>query len=288
MSQIRSPRSLRSLRTAVASAAVAGGLLLALVPRASAAAPTVETWSNPRYGPYLDCPTFAVYGDWTVSHRLTTFFTNGGMPIRDIEVVTFSGRFVNPDNGAWVPDAGRTVYFDTLDADYNYLTTMANTQRTAPTSTAPAGVTSSSTRSAASTASPRSTSPRCARPGRRAEARGGDRHVAAAARPPGAAPPSRESRIRARGNRFAPAGRAWTRRIPPKNSVGSPSHGEVQRSGSRVDLPGRGSPDKPPIRPCRSTCRMPPAISNRRSVAGSRRSTARSAPRSASCARTRV
>ena len=28
-----------------------------------------------------------------------------------------------------------------------------------------------------------------------------------------------------------------------------------------VDLPGRRSPDKPPIRPRRSTCRMPPAIS---------------------------
>ena len=32
--------------------------------RASAAAPTVDTWSNPRYGPYLDCPSFTVYGDW--------------------------------------------------------------------------------------------------------------------------------------------------------------------------------------------------------------------------------
>ena len=130
MSQIRSPRSLRSVRTAVASAAIAGGLLLAHVPAASAAAPTVDTWSNPRYGPYLDCPTFTVFGDWTVSHRLTTFFTNDGVPTRDIEVVTFSGRFVNPDNGQWVPDAGRTVYFDTLDADFNFLTTMANTQRT--------------------------------------------------------------------------------------------------------------------------------------------------------------
>ena len=52
-----------------------------------AAAPVVETWSNPRYGPYLDCPTFAVYGDWTVSHRLTTFFTADG-PTRDIELVS--------------------------------------------------------------------------------------------------------------------------------------------------------------------------------------------------------
>ena len=130
MSQIRSPRSLRSVRTAVASAAIAGGLLLALVPAASAAAPTVDTWSNPRYGPYLDCPTFAVYGDWSVSHSLKTFYTNDGTPTRDIETVTFTGRFVNPDNGKWVPDSGRATYFDTLDADYNYLTTMSNSQRT--------------------------------------------------------------------------------------------------------------------------------------------------------------
>jgi hypothetical protein len=130
MSQVRSRRPMLSMRAAVASAAVAGSLLLALVPAASAAAPTVDTWSNPRYGPYLDCPTFAVFGDWTVSHRLTTFFTNAGTPIRDIEVVTFRGRFVNPENDKWVPDSGRTVYFDTLDADFNFLTTMANTQRT--------------------------------------------------------------------------------------------------------------------------------------------------------------
>src|SRR6187200_3169935 len=115
MSKIRYPRSRRSVRTAVASAAIAGGLLLALVPAASAAAPTVDTWSNPRYGPYLDCPKLTVFGDWTVSHRLTTFFTNDGVPIRDIEIVTFSGRFVNLDNGQWVPDAGRTVYLETLD-----------------------------------------------------------------------------------------------------------------------------------------------------------------------------
>ena len=136
MSQLRPSRPATSaaqvarLRAVVASVVVAGGLLLALVPGASAAAPVVETWENPRYGSYLDCPTFTVYGDWTVTHRLTTFFTNGGTPTRDIEVVTFSGRFVNPDNGSWVPDSGRIVYFDTLDADFNYLTTMSNSQRT--------------------------------------------------------------------------------------------------------------------------------------------------------------
>lgn len=130
MSPISPTRSLRSLRTAVASATVVGGLLLTLVPVASAASPTIDTWSNDRYGPYLDCPTFTVYGDWTVAHRLTIFYTNDGTPTRDIEIVTFSGRFVNPENGSWVPDAGRVVYFDTLDADYNFLTTMANSQRT--------------------------------------------------------------------------------------------------------------------------------------------------------------
>ena len=123
-------RSFRSARTAVTAAAVTGALLLAAVPGASAATPEIDTWTNPAYGPYLDCPTFTVYGDWTVAHRLTIFFANDGTPTRDIEAITFSGRFVNPDNGAWVPDAGRVVYFDTLDADYNYLTTMSNSQRT--------------------------------------------------------------------------------------------------------------------------------------------------------------
>jgi hypothetical protein len=127
MSQVR---SFRSVRIAVAAAAVTGGLLLALVPAASAASPTVDTWSNDRYGQYLDCPTFAVYGDWHITHRLTTFYTNDGTPTRDIEIGAFSGRFVNPENGSWVPDAGRVVYFDTLDADYNFLTTMSNSQRT--------------------------------------------------------------------------------------------------------------------------------------------------------------
>ena len=99
-------------------------LALAVVTPAAASAPQVITWSNDVDVAYFDCGTFEAHGVWTVNHRLTFFYDRTGTAIRDIEVVEFTGAFVNPDTGASIADSGRSTYFDTLDADGNYLTTV--------------------------------------------------------------------------------------------------------------------------------------------------------------------
>lgn len=96
---------------------------------ALASAPQVYTWTNEVDTPYFECDTFEVHGVWTVSHRLTVFLNPAGNPVRDIEKVDFVGAFVNPETGASIPDSGHIIWFDTLDADGNYLTTVSNSVR---------------------------------------------------------------------------------------------------------------------------------------------------------------
>jgi hypothetical protein len=107
------------------------GLLLAgsVAGTAFADQPAVYTWSNPVDTPYFDCGSFDAHGVWEVSHRLTLFSDGSGTPVRDIEVIDFVGAFVNPNTGASIPDSGRIIFFDTLDAQGNYVTTMSNVVR---------------------------------------------------------------------------------------------------------------------------------------------------------------
>ena len=115
----------RSITTGLAAMALA----LGVSGTALAAEPQVYTWSNPVDTEYFDCGSFVAHGVWTVSHRLTLFLDASGTPTRDIEVIEFSGAFVNPDTGASIPDSGRITFFDTLDANGEYLTTMSNVVR---------------------------------------------------------------------------------------------------------------------------------------------------------------
>ena len=94
-----------------------------------AAGPQVETWSNHVDREYFECSTFTAHGVWDISHQLTIFVDSSGTPIRDIEVVEFKGAFVNPDTGVSIGDSGRITYFDTLDTNGDYLTTMSNVVR---------------------------------------------------------------------------------------------------------------------------------------------------------------
>lgn len=113
----------------VAAAVTAAGLVLATVGPSFAAGPQVVTWSNDVNVPYVDCGSFWADGVWTVSHRLTIWSDAQGIPLRDHEIVDFKGAFVNSETGAKVGDSGRIVYFDTLNPDGTYATTMQNAVR---------------------------------------------------------------------------------------------------------------------------------------------------------------
>ena len=116
---------IRLIGTGLAAIALAIGM----TGPALAATPQTSTWTNQVDRPYFDCGTFEAHGVWTISHRLTLFVDASGTPIRDIEVVTFVGAFVNPLTGASIADSGQIIYFDTLAANGDYLTTMANVVR---------------------------------------------------------------------------------------------------------------------------------------------------------------
>jgi len=114
-------------RASAGGTLLALGLLLAAVVPATASTPQVDTWTHHAVAPgYFDCNGQPITGDWETSHRLTTFFNADGTPQRDIEDMTFTGAFVNPANGMSIPDAGRSIFFDTLAPDYSFLTTMMN------------------------------------------------------------------------------------------------------------------------------------------------------------------
>ncbi|HEY8437131.1 MAG TPA: hypothetical protein VIK65_00840 [Candidatus Limnocylindrales bacterium] len=111
-------RRLALVATSLAASLATGGV-------AAAAAPAVETSSVHIERAFIDCPSFAVVGVWDITHRLTLFVDADGTPTRDIERVDFSGRLVNASTGAWVPDSGTRIFFDTLAADGSFLTTYA-------------------------------------------------------------------------------------------------------------------------------------------------------------------
>ena len=115
----------RHIGTGLAALALA----LGVSGTAMADQPQVYTWSNSIDRPYFDCGSFDAHGVWEVSHVLTLFLDASGTPIKDTEVVEFVGAFVNPLTGVSIPDSGKTTYFDTLDANGDFLTTMANSVR---------------------------------------------------------------------------------------------------------------------------------------------------------------
>jgi hypothetical protein len=90
---------------------------------AAAATPTIDTWTVHLEVPFVDCPDFTTVGIWDVNHKLTVFYDEAGVAVRDIEAIDFNGRIVNPESGAWVPDSGVRTFFDTLAPDGSFLTT---------------------------------------------------------------------------------------------------------------------------------------------------------------------
>ena len=117
------------LKRLAAAAITAAGLVLATVGPSLAAGPQVFTWSNDVDVPYVDCGEFWANGVWTVSHRLTIWSDANGVATRDHEIVDFKGSFVNSETGRSVADSGRSVYFDTLNPDGSYATTIQTTVR---------------------------------------------------------------------------------------------------------------------------------------------------------------
>jgi hypothetical protein len=113
----------------VAATFAAAALLTATVGTSLAAGPQVSTWSNDVDVPYVDCGDFWANGVWTVSHRLTVWSDADGAPLRDHEIVEFKGAFVNADTGKSVADSGHSVYFDTLNPDGSFATTIQTTVR---------------------------------------------------------------------------------------------------------------------------------------------------------------
>ena len=107
------------VRRAAATLALSAVALATLAAPAAAAGPTVDTWSNHVERPYLSCDGFDAVGVWDGS----------GAPLRDTERVDFRGSFANSVTGKAVPDSGSIIYFDTLNPDGSFATTMSNTVR---------------------------------------------------------------------------------------------------------------------------------------------------------------
>jgi hypothetical protein len=114
---------IRTSRNRAAGLALAGVLSLLTAAPAAAAAPTVESWTVHVERPFVDCDGFGTVGIWDIAHRLTVFYDASGTAIRDQERIDFSGRIVNASSGAWVPDSGSRIFFDTLAPDGSFLTT---------------------------------------------------------------------------------------------------------------------------------------------------------------------
>ena len=119
----------RSRNRRLAATLFAGTVLALTAIPALAATPTVETFSAHREVPFEDCPGFATVGVWDIDHKVTYFYDSEGVKIRDHDQVDFTGRIVNAETGAWVPDSGSRTFFDTLAPDGSFLTTYMVTVR---------------------------------------------------------------------------------------------------------------------------------------------------------------
>jgi hypothetical protein len=106
--------------------AASAALVLAGLGAASASAATPETysWTNSYDGPALDCPGFTAFGDWVFNHQLTVYLDRDGSAIGDLERLTFTGRFYNPDTQVSVADGGTRRFLDTFAADGSYASTI--------------------------------------------------------------------------------------------------------------------------------------------------------------------
>jgi hypothetical protein len=96
---------------------------------ASAAEPFTDSWTNHYDGPALDCPSFTAFGDWVIKHELTVYLDKAGNAIGDLERVTFTGRWYNPDTQVSVADSGTKRFLDTFAADGSYASTIFTYQR---------------------------------------------------------------------------------------------------------------------------------------------------------------
>jgi len=96
---------------------------------AAAATPETDSWTNHYDGPALDCPTFTAFGDWVIRHQLTLYVDRTGAVTGDLERITFTGRFYNPDTGLSVSDSGTKRFLDTFAADGSYASTIYTYQR---------------------------------------------------------------------------------------------------------------------------------------------------------------
>ena len=110
-------------RHRAAALTLAGAALLSTASIAAAASPTVDVFTVHRDATIADCGGFTIDASWDITHRLTTFSDEDGVATRDIERVDYTGRFTNGETGAWVPDGGTRIFFDTLAPDGSFLTT---------------------------------------------------------------------------------------------------------------------------------------------------------------------
>ena len=113
----------------LAATLFAGAALAISAAPALAVSPTVETFGVHREFPFEECPDFATIGSWDIEHKITYFYDSDGVAIRDHDQVDFSGRIINAETGAWVPDSGSRTFFDTLAPDGSFLTTYMVTVR---------------------------------------------------------------------------------------------------------------------------------------------------------------
>lgn len=97
---------------------------------AFAATPQTYAWTNHRDDPQIDCGSFVAWGEWDISHSLTVYIDKSGTAIGDLERITFTGRWYNPDTQVSVADSGTKRFIDTFAPDGSYASTDFTYQRT--------------------------------------------------------------------------------------------------------------------------------------------------------------
>jgi hypothetical protein len=105
------------MRHLVVIAALA--LPLALAATATAAEPTRETVTLHRvFNPFVSCPGFAVIGTFDVVRDITTYYDEGGTPVKRIIHADVTGTVTNATTGYSLPTAGvRIFHFDLVTGE---------------------------------------------------------------------------------------------------------------------------------------------------------------------------
>jgi hypothetical protein len=102
----RRTRRLRTIAARSAPAALVAAASLVAVSAADAMAPTTTVEQRHVKLPHGDCGAFTLIFEADVTRKVTTFFDQAGLPVRDVLVRRSEGTVSNSVSGASVPSTG--------------------------------------------------------------------------------------------------------------------------------------------------------------------------------------